>query len=553
VLEGPLEALDRQTQMQRQDLLARYPVYKQLSQQSRTLRTALAGMPLVAADAAILKQQSQALSQLAALSLQQEAILREMAVRREPASLVFPPVRTVADIQKNLPKGHAILAFFATSRQMYGFLLNQDKYGYWPIASPPAIAKDLKELLRDFGQYGPLHEIALKDLNESNWKQPATRLLEQVLKGSNADFTQKFDELVIVPDGLFWYVPFEALQVTVGGKQRPLIAQVRVRYAPTVSLAATKVGLGRRVTGNTAVECGKLFPRDDAGVSQAAFEQLAKVLPGSVMLKSPLPAPSAVYSSLFHRLVVFDDINLAGGGPYDWAPVPLEKNKPGNTLNDWLGLPWGGPDEVILPGFHTAAEDATLKGANKLMPGHEIFLSVCGLMASGSRTILLSRWRSGGQSSYDIVREFSQELPHIAPSEAWQRAVFLTAGSQLNLAAEPRIASKRGSAGEEAPKANHPFFWAGYMLIDPGVRPAKDEGPGDAPVVKVKPDVAAPNAKPNGEPAPKMKLIELDDPLAKEKPAVQEKPAEIEEPAAEERPAKKGKTSKTKPPARKTR
>jgi tetratricopeptide (TPR) repeat protein len=563
VLEGPVEALDRQAQMQRQDLLARYPVYSQLSQQSRAMRTALSAMPLVAEDTAILKQQSQAFGQLAAVSLQQEAILREMAVRREPASLIFPPVRTVADVQKTLPKGHAILAFFATSRQMYGFLLNDEKYGYWPIASAPGVSKELTALLRDLGQYGPLHEIPVKDLGEGNWKQPAGRLLDQLLKGSRADFAQKFDELIIVPDGLLWYVPFEALQVNVGGKQRPLIAQARIRYAPTVSLASTKLGHGRRATGNTAVVCGKLFPRDDYGVSQAAFEQLAKVLPGAAMLKSPLPAPSSVYSSLFHRLVVFDDINVAGLGPYDWAPVTLEKNKPGNSLNDWLGLPWGGPDEVILPGYHTAAEDATLKGMNRLMPGHEIFLSICGLMASGSRTILLSRWRTGGQTSYDIVREFTQELPHIAPSEAWQRAVFLTAGSQLNLAAEPRVASKRGSNPEEAPKANHPFFWAGYMLVDPGVAPAKDGGPGDAPVIKVKPD-GGPDAKPgakadDGQPAPKLKLIELDEPPAKEKPAVGEPPAVngqppvMEDPGVEEKPAKKGKTPKVKPPVRKTR
>ena len=197
--------------------------------------------------------------------------------------------------------------------------------------------------------------------------------------------------------------------------------------------------------------CGKLFPRDDPAVSQAAFEQLASVLPGTAMLKSPLPAPSAIYAALFNRLVVFDDINLAGLGPYDWAPVTLDKGKPGNTLNEWLGLPWGGPDEVILPGFHTAAEDSSLKGMNKSLPGHEVFLSVCGLMANGSRTVLLSRWRSGGQTSYDIVREFTQELPHIAPAEAWQRAVFLTAGSQLNLAAEPRV-----PANAAPPPRKHP-------------------------------------------------------------------------------------------------
>ena len=113
------------------------------------------------------------------------------------------------------------------------------------------------------------------------------------------------------------------------------------------------------------------------------------------------------------------------------------------------------------------------------MPGDEVFLSVCGLMSCGARTILLSRWRSGGQSSFDLVREFAQELPHTSPADAWQRAVMLESDTQLNLEAEPRI---KHSATDETPKASHPFFWAGYMLIDssqvsqiPEPKPAADK------------------------------------------------------------------------------
>ena len=277
---------------------------------------------------------------------------------------------------------------------------------------------------------------------------------------------------------MLWYLPFEALQVEVDGRLRPLISRFRIRYVPTASLA-TSSGRGHSQTGNTAVVTGKLFPRDDAEVSQAAFERLAKVVPGAVALKSPLPAPSAVYGSLFNRLIVLDDLKPpAQNGdrfdPYDWALVPLDRGKAGSSLNDWLRLPWGGPDEILLPGFHTAAE-ASLAGVDQAAPGNRMLLTVCGLMAGGTRTVLLSRWRTGGQTSFDLVREFAQELPHTTPSDAWQRAVFLTAGSQLNPAAEPRI--RRTVAGN-IPKANHPFFWAGYLLIDPGTQPHRpDEAP----------------------------------------------------------------------------
>ena len=46
-------------------------------------------------------------------------------------------------------------------------------------------------------------------------------------------------------------------------------------------------------------------------------------------------------------------------------------------------------------------------------------------MAAGAETMLLTRWRVGGQSTLDLVREFVQELPHNAAADAWKRSVEL--------------------------------------------------------------------------------------------------------------------------------
>ncbi len=481
ILEGPMDRLPQQAQLQRQDILTRYPAYEKLARQAQSLRAGLAKNPLVAENSAAMKEQGRELNELGSISVQQEAILREIALRREPAAMVFPPLRSVSEVQKELPDKHAVMAFFATSRKMYGFLLNNERFASWQVGSLPTVAKQMQTMLREMGNYQPNRELAVKDLAATKWKNSAKQVLDTLLKGSPVDLAQSFDELVIVPDGVLWYLPFEALQIKVKGQTAPLISRFRIRYAPTLSLA-TSQGSGRNPRGNTAVVVGRLYPNSEDAVSQAAFDQLAAVVPDAVALKSPLPAAPSLYGSLFQRLVVLEDIASSDQDPYGWALVPTDRGKTGESLADWLALPWGGPDVVVLPGFHTAAEDA-MKRPHRGAPGSEMFLTTCGLMANGARTVLLSRWRTGGQTSFDLVREFVQELPRTSPAEAWQRAILLTTNSRVNLDAEPRI--KRGSR-DEAPMGSHPFFWAGYMLIDCGTPAEQPEAKSDEPVIKLK-------------------------------------------------------------------
>ncbi len=190
-----------------------------------------------------------------------------------------------------------------------------------------------------------------------------------------------------------------------------MISRFRIRYVPTAGLAMAPAGWQRRQC-TTAVVLGHLYPHLGDDAVQATFAELSRVVPGCVVLRPPLPAPSPVFANLLDRLVVLDDLGMGGEpGPYGWSPLPLDRNRAAGRWPTGCRSPGADRRRSILPGFHTAAEDA-LKKVGRAAPGNEIFLSVCGLMASGVRTILLSRWRSGGQSSLDLVREFAQELPH---------------------------------------------------------------------------------------------------------------------------------------------
>lgn len=500
VLEGPAEMLDQRATLQRQDLLVHYPAYGQLSQQAQRLRGELAEMPLAPDDPDAAKLQAAKLAELAQVSLAGETILREMALRREPCDIVFPPRRATKEVQEALAEGEALLAFFATSRNWYAFLMTNDKYGHWPIALPKTFQRHVVTLLREWGNYDQNKELKLADLGNPAWKKPAKEILDTLMTGSQADLAGMFEELVVVPDGLLWYIPFEALQFSDGDQTRPLLSKLRVRYAPTVGLAVADPR-PRRQGGNTAVVLGRLFPRDADDVAETAFAELGRAVPGAVPVRAPLPAPSAVYSSLFDRLIVYSDVASAEAGPYDWSPVPIDRGSPASALGNWFALPWGGPEQVILPGFHTSAENALKRQASD-MAGAELFLSVCGLMSTGSRTVLISRWRTGGQTSFDLVREFAQELPYTTAADAWQRSVLLVSDMPVNPELEPRL---KADGHEEPPTAEHPFFWAGYLLADSGTPPGvSDEDPA-AKVLVAKEKPAPARQKPDREKPPQAK------------------------------------------------
>ena len=466
VLDAPETSLSNAAKLQRQDLLARYPKYANLARDVAALRKQLRELPLVPDGDEAKRKQAEMMSDLAKRSAAQEVMLREIALRRVPADFIFPPQLDIKAFRQMLPPRTRVLSFLATNRQVYAFSIGKDKYSKWQLEGGARLRKPIQDLLRSIGQIDKNQPVDLNTLRSDAWKHAARELLALLLSKADAGFLDNIDELVIVPDSTLWYVPFEALQVGTDDATEPLISRVRVRYTPTIALAIPDQRPATRVA-KTAVVAGQLYPRDDTKISEQEFDRIRVAIPGATQLPAPLSVPSNLLAPFCDRLVVLQDIQTDSSGAYGWSPMQLDRGKPGSALSTWMTLPFGSPEQVVLPGFHTSAESALKRGGN----GDEMFLAACGLMASGSRTILLSRWRTGGQSSYDLMREFVQELPYTAAANAWQRSVFLKRHDDLFIEREPRV--KPSNLVVDV-KSSHPFFWAGYILLDTGTSPRTD-------------------------------------------------------------------------------
>lgn len=465
VMQANASALPQKAVLQRQEFLAAFPRFGELDRKASEVRTDIKQNPLLPSDVRLGKKQEKQLKNLVKIAAEQEKQLLKMVVRREPVDMVFPPLRRGEAIQGSLKDGEAILMLHATKQAHYGFLMTKKNQRGWRIHSPEDVQNNLKNLLRAMGLHEANSTVKLSDLKADRWKQPAEELLQSLTKGAKIDLGKNITDLTIVPDHFYWYIPFGILPV---GSQRTqtLLSETRMRYAPTLGLSQ-RDGRGRKQSGDWAIVQGQLYPGEDPELALAVTEEVSKLVPKSNVVGQAFKTHGHAFVSLLDGLLVWDDLDNGNQNPLNLAPLQIDRGKDGATIQHWLGIPWESPDVILLPGFHTPTENGLKKmkpkGISRL--GDELFLTSMGLLGAGSRTLLLSRWRTGGRITADLLKEFIQELPNTSAPDAWQRAVQIAEQTPLNPATEPRV-----EADPDGPQVTggHPFFWSSFVLIDPG-------------------------------------------------------------------------------------
>ncbi|MEZ6106739.1 MAG: CHAT domain-containing protein [Pirellulaceae bacterium] len=489
MIGAPDNVLDRDTIQARQKLLLGYPALVDLSRRSDALLASLTALPPIPEDGSDeQRQQRQLLEEWGETSLALEAAIGDLTLRNEPSRQIFPPLVNLTQIQERMEAGQLLWYFIETPGGAYACLITKGEYTLEPLPNANKIKSQISKLLREFGLLDRNAKISAETLASDEWREPLAELRDIVLGDRPASFWETHTQITIVPDGPLWYLPFELLPIE-KDSETPLIEKVSIRYAPT--LGTTFVSrTDDRINEPLGVVLGRLSPGDEEERAEGWFETLHEHKPEAIAMRGNLPGSSALVAPLFGRLLVLDDCDIERN-VFDWAPVPQATTRGQQaTLSQWMAFPWRGPDTVLIPGFHTAAESGARNG-----DGQEIFLAACGLMASGTRTAVLSRWRMGGDSSFDLMDQFLAERSAHSPAQAWRASVLENRGRDLQVAQEPRLDEGRDPFPAER---EHPAFWSGYLLLDDG-RAAPAGGVEAAPAV---PDPGLPGLRLPGAAAP---------------------------------------------------
>ena len=461
IATAPEKRLTKNAVLHRNAIDAIYPKLRQSVDRIEELQREIRSMPLKPDDdSPNAKKQRDLFVQQLKHARFQESILKAMALRRIPADFVFPPAVDYSRLSNGIGERQVVVSSLKTESGYHQYVMTQQTRRYLGVIRERDMKRSVVNLYKGLGVTDANNAVEATFLQGKDWQAPAAELKSLLFEKYDDDQWENFEELIVVPDGILWYVPFEILQTGAQANWTNLHESVRIRYLPLISLTSSSRQKNDPRT-RIAVIADKLHNKSEPELSFEAFEKLSDTLTNATSFSRQFKIPSNLFGSVIDTLLVWSDIKFEPrAGTYAIEPFQLDSSRNGSTLADWLTAPWRGPQSLVLPGFSSGAA-AGLKSRSN---GNEMFLLSCGFLATGARNVLISRWRVGGQTSFDLSSDYVIRSKNQAGADAIYDAFAAIRDSDIDFDKEIRIKQSRKKVDKL--KAQHPFFWAGNMLVD---------------------------------------------------------------------------------------
>lgn len=351
----------------------------------------------------------------------------------------------------------AFLEYVVTDSETYLLVLTKSQDSKSPIlrAYPIAIsANEIAKRTRDF-----------RDMitTQSAFADDARRLYDLLLKPAEGQLKGK-TSICIVPDGILWNLPFQALEARTG---RYLLEDYSISYAPSFSvlgemsvqkraertstslLAFGNPSLPSEIAANikTTYRGENLGPLPDAEVEVSALKSIwgtssSRVLIGPNASKNVFRSEASKYN-IIHLAThgILDDVNPM----YSRLVMARVNDDPSDDglleAREIMQLNLHA-DLVVLSACDTARGRF---GAGEGMIGMSWSFFVAGVP-----TMVASQWRVDSASTAKLMIDFHKRLRDEASTPSQSKASALQQAA-LSLMKDPRY--------------RHPYFWAGFVTI----------------------------------------------------------------------------------------
>lgn len=389
-----------------------------------------------------------------------------------------PPAATIDEVQKTLDVDAVLLEYFVGKNDIYIFVVTKELFD---IVTLPKN--------QDFSQQVQEHAALIRQVVKSSaYIKSSARLYNLLIRPVELFIAAK-DKLIIIPDGVLYYVPFEALVSadrvnsldSSFSKQNYLIGQYEISYHYSTNLLLASANKPKPVNasrqllavapvfrqennngyispGNSGIFEDVDEPQKRAFVTRSGshFREL-RHSEGEVRTIVDLFANSGSIG-YFHRQATEDRFKAEAG---NYRFVHISTHGFMNEINPKLsGLAFSQPADSIAAedGILYAAEAYTLElnadlvvlsscesGIGKIAAGEGVMSMTRGFLYAGARNVVVSLWKVFDEHTSELMIEFYRG---VATGESYATALRK---AKLKMLAKPETA--------------RPASWASFVLV----------------------------------------------------------------------------------------
>ncbi|MFX0137410.1 MAG: CHAT domain-containing protein [Candidatus Hodarchaeota archaeon] len=162
--------------------------------------------------------------------ISQESHLKIQSGRTCVENMIIAEPCQLEQVQRELlDKKTALIEFFLGRKQSFMFLIEKDDFDLFLLPPRDKISNSIK---------GFLKELSDQPMGKFRGSLAAKRLFHQLLGPLRKNLNDSIENLIIIPDGLLYYLPFEALIMEPENKSSEdkfLIEDFKISYAPSSS------------------------------------------------------------------------------------------------------------------------------------------------------------------------------------------------------------------------------------------------------------------------------------------------------------------------------
>ena len=188
------------------------------------------------------KQRSPLLARQSKLELQLASVQRDIKEKNPKYSeLKYPDPITLKDVQEQiLQEGEVLVEYLQGEEEFYVFVIGKQYFASQVIPSKDqtsiSLTDKIIELLESIHDFSNSHKPFDAELAYEVYQRLFQPLQEEIRKAAN---DKPIQALILIPDGILFYLPFEILVTKPGEKPEYLLQQYPIVYASSAQVLKT--------------------------------------------------------------------------------------------------------------------------------------------------------------------------------------------------------------------------------------------------------------------------------------------------------------------------